>query len=559
MESRDRFDRIRETRSRSTVVIVDPDLVDRHLEGEPDADFLERLEATSSYPGLDIDVAVTRAEADGILADLRAEFHSCRIDLMLGEMRGDVLRSIIGPFGLGRVLAVADKTGGSVDTVHNVREGIYATKKEEARYDEREDYKDGNVSQSVHSDERYVKVNKETSSQQKTPQGVEDGYTGKSLKAKSKKDLDHVVSAKELHDDPGRILAKSDTERKLDTERLANIGENLTATDRTINRSKKEKSVEEYLERLPGLLEEHRQKIRKLEAKEVLSEKEENKLKSLKKKVQKLESIDHDKARQADAKARKEIDGQINWSYYTSGKFARSTLTAGAREGARMGLQQAAGLVVVEFLAAAFDETQHAIASVRDGSKVIPAVKSSLDRVKDRILEKWQDVLAALGSGSLSGFLSSLLTTLINTIVTTSKRVVRMIREGLFSFLKAFKVALFPGEGVSFSESLHAASKLLLSGMIVAGGVALEELVEKAITGFVPMSAVLAVPLTAAIVGGFTALAIAVACHVLDRMDLWGAVRLEEDRFVIGRLDESVLGWQRRWDELVDELSDDLT
>ena len=569
MESKDRFNRIQETRERSTFAIVEPDLADRHLEGEPDAEFLEQLEAASSYPSLDIDVAVTREEADGILADLRAEFHSNRIDLMLNEMRGDVLRAIIGPFGLGRVLAAYDKTGGNVDTVHNVRnkdpkynkdpkdkEGkpIYATEEEKKRYEEREQYGKEIKKRARDGDKRYTDFRDERSDQQEeNPQGVKDEYTGESMTEGSEMHVDHVVSIEEIHNDPARILAD------LKTEDLANMPENLVVTDGTINKSKGKKSIEKYLEWLPGEQEKDLRNIKILEEKENRSPKEEEDLEDLKRKVSKRSSIDPDKMRRADAKAREKRDEKINWSYYTSRKFARSTLTAGVNEGAKMGLQQAVGLVIVEFLAASFDETRLAIASVRDGSKVIPAVKSALGRVKDRILEKWQDVLIALGSGSLSGFLSSLLTTLINTIVTTRKRVVRMIREGVFSFLKALKVALFPGEGVSFSESLHAASKLLLSGVIVAGGVALEEVIETAITGLVPGFAFLAVPLTAAIVGGFTALAIAVACYILDRIDLFGAVRLEEDRFVIGRLDENMDGRQKRWDELVEELSDALS
>ena len=554
MERKNRFNRIQETRKRSTVAIVEEDLVDRHLEGEPDAEFLEQLEAAASYPGLDIDVAVTREEADGILAELRAEFHSSRIDLMLNEMRGDVLRAIIGPFGLGRILAAYDKTGGNVDTVHNVRNKTYATTEEKERYkshvkdkEKRKNFKD------KVKDESRKKREKDLN--QKTDQVVEDGYTGSPLKSEDI-NLEHVVSKSELYKDPGQVLAGLS---KKELEKLANSQENLIWTDKTINEMKSDMPLKEFLDGLPRLIEEKRRDIEKYESKDDLTSKQEDDLKKLKEQVRKLNSIDKEKARQADDRARRKIDGEINWSYYTSRKFARSTLTAGVNEGAKMGLQQAVGLVIVEFLAAAFDETRLAIASVRDGSKVIPAVKSALGRVKDRILEKWKDVLVAFGSGSLSGFFSSLLTTLINTIVTTSKRVVRLIREGVFSFLKAMKVVLFPGDGVSFSESLHAASKLLLSGVIVVGGVALEEVIEKAITGLVPMSALLAVPLTAAIVGGFTALAIAVACYILDRMDLFGTVRLEEDRFVIGRLDENMHGRQRRWDELVEELSSALS
>ncbi|MCY4302769.1 MAG: hypothetical protein OXC68_13680 [Aestuariivita sp.] len=54
------------------------------------------------------------------------------------------------------------------------------------------------------------------------------------------------------------------------------------------------------------------------------------------------------------------------------------------------------------------------------------------------------------------------MTTLLNTFVTTQKRVVQMIREDIFFFLKVIKTALFPTEQ-SYAESFYAASKLVSS------------------------------------------------------------------------------------------------
>ena len=62
---------------------------------------------------------------------------------------------------------------------------------------------------------------------------LKDAYTGEDIPANGTSDLDHVVSAKEIHDDRGRSLAG------LKGTDLANSDENLQATNRLTNRTKK--------------------------------------------------------------------------------------------------------------------------------------------------------------------------------------------------------------------------------------------------------------------------------------------------------------------------------
>ena len=539
------FGHVQASRSIKASAIADGGLIDRHLQGEPDDAFLDGVARVAAYPAFAPEVHVSQDEVEDLLSALQEQFHSQRIDSILGDIRSDLTRSIVGPFGLGHILAAYDKEGGHVDTVHNVRQGIYATEREHQAYSNRGDYD----STRVHSDRRYRQVNKETSDQQKSIAGVEDGYTGKVLKRNSDKHLDHIKSAKETHDDPARVLAE------LDTEDLANIRENLTPTDGTINLSKGAKPMDKFIKDLPKKRRENREKINTLESKSALTPDEAEKLRKLKKKQESLDAFDAKKAREADRLARSEQTKKINKEYYTSPKFAKSTLAAGASEGYRMGLQQAVGLVLIEFIAASFDETKRTMASVRDGKKVIPAVTKALRRARDRLLNKWKEAFSAFGSGFLSGFFSSLLTTLINAIKTTSARVVRLIREGVFSLVKALKVAFLPEKGVSFAESFHAATKLLFSGGIVIAGIALEEVVQETILGFLPMLGDLAAIFAAAIIGGFSTLAIAVSCYILDKIDFFGAVRLEESRFVLESLDAQKAEREERLDALLDELS----
>ena len=62
-----------------------------------------------------------------------------------------------------------------------------------------------------------------------------------SLGSNRRANLDHVVSAHEIHEDPGRILAG------LDGVELANSPENLRYTNESLNKSKSDLTVEEFI------------------------------------------------------------------------------------------------------------------------------------------------------------------------------------------------------------------------------------------------------------------------------------------------------------------------
>lgn len=64
--------------------------------------------------------------------------------------------------------------------------------------------------------------------------------------------LDHVISAKEIHDDAEEVLAE------LNGIELANKDSNLQTTSETINKSKKQTSIQDYTEKLPSLIDNHK-------------------------------------------------------------------------------------------------------------------------------------------------------------------------------------------------------------------------------------------------------------------------------------------------------------
>lgn len=106
------------------------------------------------------------------------------------------------------------------------------------REHENETYED--VSKKVMQDSRYKDANKKMKQQQQDG-NLRDEYTGEILSQNDKANLDHTVSRKELYENQRRKQAN------IPTEDLANKEENLNPTNESLNKSKKDKSVDDYL------------------------------------------------------------------------------------------------------------------------------------------------------------------------------------------------------------------------------------------------------------------------------------------------------------------------
>jgi len=448
------------------------------------------------------DFTVTPDEVEDFLEQFKKDFNQGKFDKLISDCKREVIVPIVSTFGIGRYFtSVYDKTGGNVNTIHNVREGVYATEKEKNDYKSREEY-DTNK---YHKHDKYIEVNKNNSDLKKDGK-LKDYMTGDKINPNDKSDLDHVVSAKEIHDDPGRILAG------IDGADLANTDDNLKTTNSTINRSKKADTMDDFLERKNKNL----QEMADLKSKPNLTEKEENRLK----KLVKLEKIDDNKAKEVDGKSRDSMNKKINKEYYQSEKFAKETLSTGATEGAKMGMQQAMGLVIVEFFTALFDEIldiyNEGFSNGFDNDSFFTILKERLKRIADKLMAKWKDVAIAFKDGAISGFISNLLTTAINMFATTAKRMVRIIREGMFSLYRAIKMLLFPPEGMSSEDAMHEAKKLMASGVIISLGVLAEEVIDTMIKTTVALEPFADI-ITTVFVGAATGLAVTMTVYYIDK------------------------------------------
>ena len=480
----------------------------------------------SFFGPIDTDCPVSDAEVQALLSEIRGQFDKTKIDALIQSCKDSVIHAIAAPFGLGMIVAQWDKEGGNVDTIHNVREGVYATEEERKKYEGRGEYEPDDY----HQHEKYKKKNAEVSELKENGELV-DVYTGKTIDPKAKTDLDHVKSAKEVHDDAGRILAE------LDGPELANADSNLQATSAANNRAKKAMTVDEYYQYLQKTAETRRAEIQELKAKETLTPKEKKRLKSLEEK----EAFDYQKAKAADEKARKEYEEKVNKAYYTSRKFAVNVVATGAVEGVKLGFQQAIGLVFCEFFYGAFDEVKDIFKNgfSGDAKSFCAALKKRLMRIAKRIQNKWKDILHAFGEGFFSGFLSNLVTVIINIFVKTTKNVVRMIREGFFSILKAMKTLCCPPEGLTPEQAAHETTKIIASGIVVVGCISLEEYIGNMLAS-VPILGFISGILTSIVIGTVTGLGITLTAYLLDKIDLFGVIRDEKHAFVMTELDQMI-------------------
>lgn len=260
-----------------------------------------------------------RIEIDSGLEDSLRELENLQSQLpkeqnltLLESCKTNVIETIEAQFGLMPILLSA-KDGGNVHTTHNVRHGKYASDKEKERYEKRGDYD----SKQYHSDKSYRDINRKQ--QELKEQGkLKDYMTGKKINPNDDTDLDHIVSAKTIHDDPARVLAE------VDGTKLANTESNLKMTDSSLNRSKKAMSIEE----MTNLRD---KRLKALEANKnkrgFLTESEQNELK----KLTKQKEINDKEAKRIYDEEQKKINKAVDMAYYGSLKPYKEMVATGQK------------------------------------------------------------------------------------------------------------------------------------------------------------------------------------------------------------------------------------
>ncbi|MDO5151323.1 MAG: hypothetical protein Q4D76_18345 [Oscillospiraceae bacterium] len=353
-----------------------------------------------------------------------------------------VIQSIVTSFGLD--FLVKDNLGGDVDTIHNVREGIYHNSNNKYDYDNRGEYN----SYDYHSDYRYRETNKSVSENRKNGSLV-DSYTGEEISRNGKSDLDHVISAKEIHEDAGRVLAG------LDGVDLANSPENLQATNPHTNRTKKADSMNNFLDKYGDEYTETQKK----------------------------------NMREKDRIARESYEVKIAKAYYTSPKFAKDVTLAAGKIGVKMGLRQLLGFVFSEIWFSIKEE--FVLLNVKPGLDMdmgdfFKSIGNGFEKGLENARTKYKDLFSKFADGTTAGILSSLTTTLCNIFLTTSKNIVKILRQSYASVVEATKILLINPDNYPFGERMRAAMKVISTGASVVLGGMVSEAISKTPIAVIP-------------------------------------------------------------------------
>lgn len=350
-----------------------------------------------------------------------------------------LIESLITSFGLD--FLIRDQYGGDVDTIYTVRQVgknaqmTYKNKINQNAYENRGVYD----SHEYHSDARYIAKNREVYIQKKTGTLL-DSYTGDKIAPNGKSDLDHVIAAKEIHEDPGRVLAG------LKGTDLANCNENLHATNPHTNRTKKADSMEVFLDKYGN---EYTEKQK-------------------------------DNMRNRDIVARKSYEIKLAGAYYTSAQFKRDLAFAAGNVGVRMGVRQAVGFVFAEMWFAVRDEFQENASKEKfELGKFFHALAYGIKKGYENAKRNYPDLFSRFLSGATAGVLASVTTTLCNIFFAAAKNVVRIIRQSYASLVEAAKVLFINPENYTFGERMRETAKVLAMGASVVTGTMISDAIEK--------------------------------------------------------------------------------
>lgn len=357
-----------------------------------------------------------------------------------------IFSSIIKAFGLD--LFIRDQVGGDVDTIHNVRKDIYKNQKNKEEYDNRGNYN----SYEYHvGNKNYRSVKHNARKIASENNGViEDEYTGrnlafgKSAPNSSHASLEHIIAAKEIHDDQGRVLAG------LNGSKLANDPSNLAFTNSSLNSSMHADEIPDYIAKHPELPEDQKERMMAYYN-----------------------------------RARKAYEKKLAKEYYLNPKnpnckrFYFDTGKAAINRGWQMGVREVLGFILTEVWFSIKDELKLAGQKIQEKlSAIISGIKKGFEKAK----ENYKEIIEKFGQGIISGIVSSLTTTLCNIFFTTAKNLVKIIRQAWASIVEATKIIIFNPDDLWFCDRMTAALKVLATGAGIVIGTSIQEIVRTKLT-----------------------------------------------------------------------------
>lgn len=397
---------------------------------------------------------------------------------LIASYKDVVFRSVVTSFGLDMLL-FRDRRGGEVDTIHTVRDSTvkdYANSANQKAYDKRGEYDSG----AYHGHANYTSKANDTKQVQMSGNLI-DGYTGKRMDPNKSGDLDHIVAAKTVFDDPGRVLAG------ISGEDLANMEVNLVKTHSSVNRSKGQKDPVEYANYLDQNKESRRQTIKELKTRQkagTFAKEDQQELI----KLEQLDLVDSDEMRRKGIEAKKAQDQHINRTYYTSKKFFSESALATANMGFKMGIREATGLIIMDTWVIVAEEFPLMAADMKDDFSLegfLNGMKELFKSAYERVRDHWKDYIKSFKQGVLAGVLAQITSIISNLFKTTFATAGRIIRQSWASIIEAVKILVYNPDRLPYGEVLRSIFKIVATVAAVTAGSLLQEVIAKHI-GFLP-------------------------------------------------------------------------
>ena len=389
--------------------------------------------------------------------DLEAKLESQLDEELSGlEFLKEEKKKIGNPDALGKVILdeVWKQFGNQIglDITNETLNQKYDREHKDEIYDE--------VGKKVMQDSKYKDANKAMKEQQQSG-NLKDEYTGKKLNQNDSANLDHVVSRKELYENQRRKQAG------INTEDLANKDENLKATNESLNKSKKEKNVDEYIsgreQREKDIRKRNERANKKIDESNMSDvEKQKAKEKNNKNLQDKLDA-DDELMKKSDKKARKAINKDI----------AKGVAKETAKKAGKDALKQ----MVVSALFSLLKEVMNGL--VRFLKSQVKSFKSFLEEIKKAIKSFFEKITSVLQTGA-SSVVGTIVTEIFGPIVSTFKKLASLIKQGVSSVIEAIKYLNDKeNKNKPFSIKVAQVGKIITSGLVAGGAIFLGELFEK--------------------------------------------------------------------------------
>lgn len=324
------------------------------------------------------------------------------------------------------------------------------------------------VGEKVMQDSGYRDANKAMKEKQKAG-NLKDEYTGKNIGPNEKANLDHVVSRKELHENARRRQAG------IKTEELANMSENLKATNESLNKSKGAKSIGEYCnkreQREKDLIEQNKranEKIDKSNRSDIDKKraKEENN-----KRLQDKLDADDELMKKADSDARKAINMKI----------AKGVAKATVKKAGKDALKQMA----VSAIFALLKETMNGL--VRFFKTKAKSFGCFMDEMELALKSFCKKITGILKEG-VNSFVGTVSVEIFGPIVSTYKKLASFIKQGISSVMDAVRYLKDEdNKNKPLGIKVAQIGKIAITGLSATGALALGETIEKGLLSVAPV------------------------------------------------------------------------